>query len=125
MTKDVKRLSDFYQKILQTTSDCDDKMHQDIHTQGVFLAILKYDDANGVNPNKNMAFTVDNVNTEAFVGAADETDESLNGKVAARAEKIEVDKDIDIDERKGSGVMSNEFYCLLGHKGIIQKNVVK
>ena len=35
-----------------------------------------------------------------YVGAVEETDESLNGKVAARAEKIEVDKDIDIDERR-------------------------
>lgn len=95
MTKDVKRLSDFYQKILQTTSDCDDKIHQKIHTQGVFMAILKYDDANVGNPNMNMAFTVDNVDTELFVGAVEEADESLNGKVAARAEKIEVDKDID------------------------------
>ena len=35
-TKEVKRLSDFYQKILQTTSDCDDEIHQEIHTQGAF-----------------------------------------------------------------------------------------
>ena len=48
MTKDVQRLSEFYQNILQTTSDCDDEVHQEIHTQGAFLAILKYDDANGV-----------------------------------------------------------------------------
>ena len=65
------------------------------------FGILKYDDANGGNLNMNMAFTVDNVDTELFVGAVEETDESLNGKVAARAEKIEVDKDIDIDERRG------------------------
>lgn len=62
LTKDVQRLSDFYQKILQTTSDCDDE----IHTQGAFLAILKYYDANGGNPNMNMAFTVDDVDTEYF-----------------------------------------------------------
>ena len=66
LTKDVQRLSDFYQKILQTTSDCDDEIHQEIHTQGAFLAILKYDDANGGNPNMNMAFTVDDVDTEYF-----------------------------------------------------------
>ena len=64
LTKDVKRLSYFYQKILQTTSDCDDEVHQEIHTQGAFLAILKYDDANGGNPNMSMAFTVDDVDTE-------------------------------------------------------------
>lgn len=40
------------------------------------------------------------VGAELFSGAVEETDESLNGKVAARAEKIEVDKDIDIDERR-------------------------
>lgn len=40
------------------------------------------------------------VGAELFAGAVEETDESLNGKVAARAEKIEVDKDIDIDERR-------------------------
>lgn len=64
LTKDVQRLSDFYQKILQTTSDCDDEIHQEIQTQGAFLAILKYDDANGGNLNMNMAFTVDDVDTE-------------------------------------------------------------
>lgn len=80
----MKRLSDSYQKILQTTSDCDDKIHQEIHTKGVFLAIFKYDDANGENPNMNMAFTVD---TELFAGAVEETEESLNGKVAARERK--------------------------------------
>lgn len=61
--------------------------------QGAFLAILKYDDANDENTNMNMAFTVDNVDTKLFVGAIEGTDESLNGKVAAWAEKIEIDKD--------------------------------
>ena len=64
LTKDVQRLSDFYQKIFKTTSDCDDETHQEVHTQGAFLAILKYDDAIGGNPNMNMAFTVDDVDTE-------------------------------------------------------------
>ena len=64
LTKDVQRLSDFYQKILETTSDCDDEIHQEIHTQGAFLAILKYDNSNGGNPNMNLAFTVDNVDAE-------------------------------------------------------------
>lgn len=47
-----------------------------------------------------MAFTGDNVDIELFVGTEEETDESLNGKVTARTEKTEVDKDIDIDERR-------------------------
>lgn len=57
-------------------------MHQEIHMQGAFLAILKYDDANGgnTNMNMNMAFIVDNVDTELFAGAIEETDESLNCK---------------------------------------------
>ena len=64
LTKDVRRLSNFYQKILQTTSDCDDEIHQEIHTQGAFLAILKYDNTNSGNPNMNLAFTVDDVDKE-------------------------------------------------------------
>lgn len=40
------------------------------------------------------------VGAELFAEAVEETDESLNGKVAASEEKIEVDKDIDIDERR-------------------------
>ena len=64
ITKDVRRLSDLYKKILQTTSDCDDEVHQEIHTQGAFLAILKCDDAEGGNSNMNMVFTVDDVDTE-------------------------------------------------------------
>lgn len=40
------------------------------------------------------------VGAELFAEAVEETDESLKGEVAARAEKIEVDKDIDIDERR-------------------------
>lgn len=38
--------------------------------------------------------------TELFVGTVEETDELLNGKEAARTEELEVDKDVDIDERK-------------------------
>lgn len=64
LTKDVRRLSDFYQKILRTTSDCDDEIHQEIHTQGAFLAILKCDNDDSGNPNMNMAFTVHDVDAE-------------------------------------------------------------
>ncbi len=64
LTKDVRRLSDFYQKVLQTSADCDDEIHQEIHTQGAYLAILKYENADGGNPNMNMAFTVDDVDAE-------------------------------------------------------------
>lgn len=64
LTKDVRRLSEFYQKVLQTTSDCDDEIHQEILTQGAFLAILKHDGAEGGNPNMTTAFTVDDVDSE-------------------------------------------------------------
>ena len=35
-----------------------------------------------------------------FEDAVEETDELLEGKVAAKAEKIEFENDIDIDERR-------------------------
>ena len=41
ITNDVCRLSEFYQTVLQTTSDCDDNIHQEIHTLGASLALLK------------------------------------------------------------------------------------
>ena len=64
ITNDVRRLSEFYQKVLQTTSDCDDNIHQEINTQGTFLSILYCDQATGGNPYLSMAFTVDNVDDE-------------------------------------------------------------
>lgn len=64
LTEDVRKLSDFYQKVLQTTSDSDDEIHQEIRTQGACLAILKYENADSGNPNMNMAFTVDDVDSE-------------------------------------------------------------
>ncbi len=65
MTKDVRRLSEFYQSILETTSDCDDENHQEIITKGAGLAILKDDVVNeSGNNNMSMAFTVDDVDVE-------------------------------------------------------------
>ena len=64
-TKDVQRLSDFYKKVLQTTSNCDDAVHQEIATQGAALAILKVDiDEDMCNNNISLAFTVDDVDIE-------------------------------------------------------------
>lgn len=34
ITNDVRRLSEFYQKVLRTSSDCDDNIHQEIKTEG-------------------------------------------------------------------------------------------
>ena len=65
VTKDVQRLSDFYQLVLQTTSDCNDEIHQEILTGGASLAILKGEDINQIgNSNMSMAFTVTDVDVE-------------------------------------------------------------
>ena len=64
-TDDVRRLSDFYQRVLRTTSDCDDNIHQEIHTSGASLAILKSDNiSEHGNKNMSLAFTVDDVDAE-------------------------------------------------------------
>ena len=50
---------------MQTTSDCDSDIHQEIATQGTFLAILKGDNiSESGNKNMSMAFTVDDVDKE-------------------------------------------------------------
>ena len=64
ITNDVKRLSEFYQKVLQTTSDSDDDIHQEIKTRRAFLSILYCDQATKGNPYMSMAFTVDDVDDE-------------------------------------------------------------
>ena len=61
MTKDVRRLANFYKEVLQTTSDYDDEIHQEIFTNGASLAILKNECGNS---NMTMIFTVDNVDEE-------------------------------------------------------------
>jgi len=65
LTTNVSRLAEFYKKILQTTSDCDDEIHQAIMTAGAALTI--YNNGNvkkGKNENMVIAFTVDNVDEE-------------------------------------------------------------
>lgn len=64
ITNDVRRLSEFYQKVLQTSSDCDDNIHQEIKTEGAFLAILHCDETKDGNPNMSMAFTVDDIDSK-------------------------------------------------------------
>ncbi|MCL2884760.1 MAG: VOC family protein [Oscillospiraceae bacterium] len=63
-TPNVQRLSAFYQAVLQTTSDGNDDIHQEIHTQGAALAILKVDTEVPGNANLSLAFTVDDVDKE-------------------------------------------------------------
>jgi predicted enzyme related to lactoylglutathione lyase len=64
-TNNVRRLADFYKIILNTTSDCDDDVHQIIHTSGATLSI--YNDGNVIenkNYNLALAFTVESVDDE-------------------------------------------------------------
>ena len=63
MTKDVKKLADFYKEILQTVSDdSDDDIHQEIHTKGASFAILK-NEINHINTEKiEFDYCVRNVN---------------------------------------------------------------
>lgn len=65
ITKDVKKLADFYKMILNTTSDCDDDTHQEIITIGAALTIYNNGDVkNTRNENFAIAFTVNNVDEE-------------------------------------------------------------
>lgn len=65
LTNDVLKLAKFYKTILNTTSDSDDEIHQELSTKGVALTI--YNDGtkkNNNNQNICIAFTVDNVDDE-------------------------------------------------------------
>mgnify|MGYP003604846702 CR=1 FL=1 len=65
MTEDVRKLADFYKEILQTASDYDDEIHQEIFTKGASFAILKNDGITQAgNSNMTMIFTVENVDEE-------------------------------------------------------------
>ena len=66
MTNDVRKLSDFYRKILLAASDDDsDEIHQNIYTDGASLAILKNNKADKTeNSNTVIIFTVDNIDKE-------------------------------------------------------------
>jgi predicted enzyme related to lactoylglutathione lyase len=62
LTNNVRRLSDFYKKLLNTKSDSDDEVHQTLLIHGVALSI--YNDGtikNNKNENMCIAFTVENV----------------------------------------------------------------
>lgn len=65
ITNDVLRLANFYKMILETTSDCEDTIHQKIITQGTALAIYNNGNVKETkNENMSMAFTVENVDDE-------------------------------------------------------------
>ena len=62
LTKNVPRLSEFYKAVLQTTSDCDDSIHQAIQTDGASLTIYNNGEVSDhKNENVIIAFTVDDV----------------------------------------------------------------
>ncbi|HEX3021903.1 MAG TPA: VOC family protein [Lachnospiraceae bacterium] len=65
LTNDVLALSGFYRKVLDTTSNSDDEIHQELKTEGVALTI--YNDGtrkNNMNQNMCIAFTVEDVDKE-------------------------------------------------------------
>jgi predicted enzyme related to lactoylglutathione lyase len=65
LTNDVLALSNFYRKVLDTTSNSDDDVHQELKTEGVVLTI--YNDGtrkNNMNQNMCIAFTVNDVDKE-------------------------------------------------------------
>ncbi|HEX3076112.1 MAG TPA: VOC family protein [Lachnospiraceae bacterium] len=65
LTNDVLTLSDFYRKVLDTTTNSEDEVHQELKTEGVALTI--YNDGtrkNNMNQNMCIAFTVEDVDKE-------------------------------------------------------------
>ena len=62
LTNDVRRLADFYKRLLGTDNSSDDETHQFIITEGTALSI--YNDGtvkNNDNQNICLAFTVDDI----------------------------------------------------------------
>lgn len=66
LTNNVLGLSEFYKKVLNTTSDSDDEVHQEILVNGATTLTIYNDGNNKNNSNQNIciAFTVDNVDDE-------------------------------------------------------------
>ena len=62
LTNDVRRLADFYKRLVDVDNGSDDKVHQFILTGETALAV--YNDGmtkNNQNPNSCLAFTVDDI----------------------------------------------------------------
>lgn len=65
LTNDVRRLADFYKKLLETENNSDDDTHQFILTEGTALTV--YNDGtvkNNQNQNMCLAFTVEDIEKE-------------------------------------------------------------
>lgn len=64
-TNDVRRLADFYRKVCNINTECDDEIHQEIISEGTTLTIYNNGKVkNNCNQNISIAFTVDNVDEE-------------------------------------------------------------
>ncbi len=64
-TNDVRKLADFYRKILRSTEECTDEVHQFIITEGTTLTVYNNGlPKNNQNHNISLAFTVDDVEEE-------------------------------------------------------------
>jgi predicted enzyme related to lactoylglutathione lyase len=64
-TNDVVKMAQFYKDVLNTTTDCDDTVHQAVQSEGIPLAI--YNDGTeieSINNNVVIAFTVEDVDKE-------------------------------------------------------------
>lgn len=64
-TNDVVKLSDFYRKLLNLTSDNKDEVHQFILNEGTTLSVYNNGEVkNNQNQNISLAFTVEDVDAE-------------------------------------------------------------
>ncbi len=64
-TNDVVKLSDFYRKLLNITSDNKDEVHQFILNEGTTLSVYNNGEVkNNQNQNISLAFTVEDVDAE-------------------------------------------------------------
>lgn len=64
-TNDVLKMADFYKKVLNISSACDDEVHQFLITEGTTLSIYNNGKAkNNQNENISIAFTVPDVEEE-------------------------------------------------------------
>jgi predicted enzyme related to lactoylglutathione lyase len=64
-TNNVVKIADFYRNILNISSDCKDKVHQFIITEGTTLTVYNNGKSkNNQNQNISLAFTVDDVDNE-------------------------------------------------------------
>ena len=65
LTNDVRRLADFYKRLLETENNSNDETHQFILTEGSALTVYNDGSAkNNHNQNVSLAFTVEDMDKE-------------------------------------------------------------